>query len=582
MNLVKLHITVLDFTGVKQVNAIFNFKLVRTRILLVFSVLLLLVVGFTTYTFFVNKNIKSEAINISELELPQLMLSQQLATTMSDREASAVNYITTGKQQYKEAFIASNEEAATLSDSLKQLEDSKERSELVNKAIQWSKLVQTEVFPLYEQGQAAEALTLLQSNSALSEEVRVGYKTLAATESDQMEQASKNIAQAAKNGNVRGQSFSLALLMIGIALALYTASFISKPVKTVTERMKQLADGNLMHDIENVNRLDEYGQLFNATANLNKNLRETLSSVNDVAQNVAANSEELAQSSNEVKLGTNQVSITIQQLAAGADIQAKKSTELSSTMQEFTANIQEATAEGTTLKHNSTNVQQLAHEGKNLMGQSNEQMAAINDIMQDAVTKVEGLYDQSKEITQLVQVIEAIADQTNLLALNAAIEAARAGEHGKGFAVVADEVRTLAEQVSHSVTNISAIVGRMQNGTGAVRTSLQQGYEQVQLGTEKISTTSNTFEHILSALDQLTLSVDTISTALSQIVVRTENINTSIEDVAAVSEQSATNVEQTAATVQQAANTMEGISQSAESLATMAEELNTQLKKFKL
>lgn len=566
------------YTEARQVNAIFNFKLVRTRILLVFSVLLFFIVCFILYTYVTNQSIKSSVANITDGNV-QLAASQQLVVTMAVRENAALKYVTTGDEVYKQTFLDYNDEAARVSALLTK---SEEQAQLVEKAIAWSMIVEREIFTLYEQGKVQEAMALLQANRSMSEEVRVGYEALGAEQSERMEQVSQRVSETVGSTSLRSGVFGLVVLLIGILMAFYTASFISTPIKVVTERVKRLAAGDLTQESAEVNRLDELGQLFNATTNLTINLRQTLSAVNTVSSHVATNSEELAQSSAEVKLGTDQASVATQQLAVGAELQAQKSVELSTTMQQFTANIQEATAEGLALKTNSSNAQQLAHDGKALMAQSTEQMAAINQIMQDAVSKVEGLYDQSKEITQLVQVIEAIANQTNLLALNAAIEAARAGEHGKGFAVVADEVRQLAEQVNHSVTNISTIVGRMQKETGSVRQSLQQGYTEVQLGTEKISTTSVTFEGILGAIDQLTESVDTISSALSHIVTRTESIHASIEESVAVSEQAAAGVEQTSTTIQQTASTMEGISQSAEVLATMAEDLNGQLEKFKL
>lgn len=537
---------------------------------------------FTTYTSITNIKMEESSTNLATEQVDTLRYIQDLTLTMSIREVMATHYITSGNESYKNTFFEKSDIASELSNSLQKLMDSKEFDEYVEMAVIWSELVEEEVFPLYEQGSQAEALALLQKNGHLSKGASNGYGELAAKQSDIMKKESTDIAKKAKDVTFRSKIFAILLLIIGTALALYTASFISKPIRVVTERVKRLAAGDLSDKSEEINRLDELGQLYNATISLTQNLRNTLLSVNDVSQHVAANSEELAQSSSEVNAGTNQIAVTMQQLAAGAERQATKSAELSSTMQEFTAHIQEATAEGTTLKDNSTNVQLLANEGKGLMENSTEQMATINEIVQDAVTKVEGLYDQSKEITQLVQVIENIANQTNLLALNAAIEAARAGEHGKGFAVVADEVRKLAEQVSSSVTDISTIVGRMQSETGVVRTSLTKGYEEVQVGSEKISSTSTTFDRILGAIEQLTASVDTISGALSQIVARTEVINTSIEDVAAVSEESAASVEQTSATVEQSASTMEGISQSADQLSKMAEGLNVEINKFKL
>src|SRR5690606_30819113 len=103
-----------------------------------------------------------------------------------------------------------------------------------------------------------------------------------------------------------------------------------------------------------------------------------------------------------------------------------------------------------------------------------------DQIVQDAVRKVEGLDEQTQQISKLVSVIQDVAEQTNLLALNASIEAARAGEHGRGFAVVADEVRKLAEQVSASIADITGIVTNIQSESNTVSKSLQEGYKEVE------------------------------------------------------------------------------------------------------
>ena len=162
----------------------------------------------------------------------------------------------------------------------------------------------------------------------------------------------------------------------------------------------------------------------------------------------------------------------MQELASGTEVQANNTNELSSIMGSFTLKVEEANEKGKHIQQSSNQVLSMASEGKKLMESSNDQMAKIDQIVQGAVQKVQSLDSQSREISTLVSVINDIAEQTNLLALNAAIEAARAGEHGKGFAVVADEVRKLAEQVSHSVTDITSIVINIQKESGMVAESL--------------------------------------------------------------------------------------------------------------
>src|SRR5699024_8660442 len=162
--------------------------------------------------------------------------------------------------------------------------------------------------------------------------------------------------------------------------------------------------------------------------------------------------------------------------------QANNAGELSSSMQEFSGKIETVNENSEQIQDSSNDVLENALEGSQLMDASMNQMAKIDEIVLDAVRKVEGLDAQSQEISKLVEVVQDIAEQTNLLALNAAIEASRAGEHGKGFAVVADEVRKLAEQVSASVTDISDIISRIQTESSNVTDSLQVGYKDVERG----------------------------------------------------------------------------------------------------
>ena len=217
------------------------------------------------------------------------------------------------------------------------------------------------------------------------------------------------------------------------------------------------------------------------------------------------------------------------------------------------------------------------------MESSNQQMLIIYQIVQEAVRKMDNLNHQAKEISRIVLMIHEVADQTNLLALNAAIEAARAGEHGRGFAVVADEVRQLAQQVSESVTEITEIVNRIQNESSMTAGSLKNGYKEVEKGSNQIQNTGETFNQIRSAVSEMAQEMKKVFRKnLSGVAVTSQELNATSEVIARIAEESAAGVEETAATTQQSSSSMEEVSQSSRKLATLAEELQELVRYFKL
>jgi methyl-accepting chemotaxis protein len=371
-------------------------------------------------------------------------------------------------------------------------------------------------------------------------------------------------------------------LLLGIIIVWLFASYMSKPIKMVTKHMGHLAEGDLTQKKVKIKSKDETGQLGEALNQLQSNFRSIISSVSTTSETLASHSEELSQSANEVKNGAVQVASTMQELASGSETQANSASDLAEGMNTFAEKVKEANENGYRIEQNSKVVLNMTHEGSDIMKQSVKQMEKIDAIVHDSVQKVYGLDKQSQEISNLVTVIKDVADQTNLLALNAAIEAARAGEHGKGFAVVADEVRKLAEQVSDSVTDITNIVSNIQKESNLVSDSLKDGYKEVEQGKAQMMTTSETFEGISEAVTEMVNSITTISEKLVEIATNAQVMNQSIEEIASVSEESAAGVEQTAASMQQTSSIMEEVVGSSEQLANVAEELNSLVRNFKL
>src|SRR5699024_4910552 len=293
------------------------------------------------------------------------------------------------------------------------------------------------------------------------------------------------------------------VIILGIVIAIITARMITNPLRVVMHRMNSIAAGDFSEEPLQIKSKDEIGQLVEATNRMSENSKLLLQDIDRVSGRINEQSDGLRVYSTKVQTSSDQIAVTMEELARGSESQAEHASSLSAMMDSFNQKVVETNDNSGRVHAVSENVLEMTNDGTSIMETSTNQMQVIDGIVHDAVKKVEGLDTHTREISALVLVIQDIADQTNLLALNAAIEAARAGEHGAGFSVVADEVRTLAEQVSHSVTDITGIVESIQNESSAVTESLQEGYKEVELGTKHIQTTHETFKQISEAVTDM-------------------------------------------------------------------------------
>lgn len=370
--------------------------------------------------------------------------------------------------------------------------------------------------------------------------------------------------------------------IIVIVVAILFSKSIANPIVKVASSMRELSTGNLKVEIQESTSKDEIGQLITTMQVMKNNFHATIKQVSQASISVTTQSEELKSTSSEIHNGSDQIASTLQEISAGTESHADSITDLAATMSDFSTTIQETNNKGQQIHADAMKVLTLTNEGKQSMDSSNLQMLKINGIMQEAVTKMDHLDKQTQEISTLVSIIQSIAQQTNLLALNAAIEAARAGEHGKGFAVVADEVRKLAEQVSISVTDITKIVTNIQNETDIVESSLKDGYAEIQQGTGQIQSTGDTFNQISTSVTHMVGAIENVTEYLTENVKRTQHMSDTVEEISSISEETAAAVEQTSATTQEFNSSIEEVSISTIQLAKLADELNELVHHFKI
>ncbi len=546
-----------------------------------FSLVILLVVLFGIYNFSAIKKSNEEAKNIVEKEVPLLIANEQMARTMANRISTARGYVLYGGD-YKDRFNEYTEEGKRNEAIVREIGASEEFDQLIEKTVEWRQFVAKEVFEEYDKGNIELARQNLAEKNQVVREIMVGYEELANKSRDSINKTESQIIANGGKTLFVATIVTILVILVSLAAALITSNIIAKPIIKVMERMKLISSGDLSNEPLETKSQDEVGQLVVATNEMSNNIRELLSEINVASGSITSQSEELTQSANEVNAGSQQIATTMQELAAGTESEARTASELANIMGLFSTSVQEANSNGELIQKASNEVFQMTSEGSQLMESSNKQMAKIDQIVQDAVHKVQGLDVKSQEISNLVSIIQEIAAQTNLLALNAAIEAARAGEHGRGFAVVADEVRKLAEQVSSSVADITDIVAGIQYESSLVTTSLQDGYNEVKQGTTQIKTTRETFASISSAVTEMVNSIKTVSENLSSISSNSEIMNGSISEIAAISEETAAGVEQTSASSQQISSSMEEVTNSSDDLAKLAEKLNRLVRQFKL
>ncbi|SFJ52652.1 methyl-accepting chemotaxis protein [Halobacillus dabanensis] len=510
----------------------------------------------------------------------------EMGSLTRSKSIRVIDYVRTPEQIYIDEFEKRRENFNTLEADIRSKMDSEKELALFDQIVAMDKemndVFMEQIVPAVQNGETEAADSLLQDSNTIRSETVDLLAELRTVVNDQRANA---IIKAKKD-----QQLTLLILLasvgisvlIGGLLVYFISRMVTRNLHEVVDVSNQIADGNLSIQAIEYDGKDEIGQLAQSINTMSTNLKEMISQISEVSETVSSQSEELTQSANEVRSGSEQVAVTMQELASGSESQANNATDLSSAMTTFSTQVEEANANGENIRQSSENVLGMTTEGSQLMNLSVQQMAAIDKIVQEAVQKVKGLDSQSQEISKLVSVIRDIADQTNLLALNAAIEAARAGEHGKGFAVVADEVRKLAEQVAESVTDITGIVESIQTESADMAESLQGGYQEVEKGTSQMKTTRETFTKINEAAKEMTNDIQSVTSNLSAISASSQEMNASVEEIASISEEAAAGVEQTSASAQQTSSSMEEVADSSNELSKLAETLNGYVQKFKI
>lgn len=331
---------------------------------------------------------------------------------------------------------------------------------------------------------------------------------------------------------------SLSCLAVLLIVSTSVSRSIFVRLQQMIERMKAVAQGDLTERVP-VTSHDEVAELAQWFNTFLDKLQETLGQVSSNTQSLAASSEEIATSSRDQ--------------AQDAETQKDQTNQVAAAMQEMSATVHEISENSNKAAAASQKAAETAHEGGKVVEETLSRMRTIANSVGDTARKVQELGKRSDEIGRISGVIDDIADQTNLLALNAAIEAARAGEQGRGFAVVADEVRKLAERTGNATKEIAEMICKIQAETKTAVIAMEAGSKEVESGVESTRRAGESLQGIIQMSEQVGDMVTQIATAATQQSATTETINNNIEEIARIASSTESGAQQTAGALQDVA-----------------------------
>jgi len=394
----------------------------------------------------------------------------------------------------------------------------------------------------------------------------------------------ESMMNAQKNIIKTSVTLSLSIILI-VALILYFIIGQSmKPIKITANHIQRIAKGDFTEPVSKsiLNYNDEIGDIAKSVEKMQNELKYLIRNMKNSAQTIVASSHKLADITNQSNQAMENVAESVEQIAISATEQAKDVEAVASSTEELGQKINDSVGLINEAVYLTKEMNKLGDEGRLIITELYNKTESSKEKNKDVYTIIEEVDSSTKNAESIIRLITEIAQQTNLLALNASIEAARAGEAGNGFAVVAEEIRKLAESTGSAIYNISEIINDIQTRVASVVETMGEVNDIAQSQNKSIDNTGKIFIKIEAKLKELLLKIEEVNSISDDISNNKDDIISSIQNISAITEENTAGTQEVSASTEEQLASIEEIVDIAETSRKLAQNLESDIEKFKL